>query len=102
MAGPSPSRRQALPDQRETEERLCWTWRTYQTHGLKATGLDSGAGAPGVELGNLDVTPWFPHITSLAAARGMADQRAGHGLGHQDRRSSASPAPVLGGGLHAS
>lgn len=35
MAGPSPSRRQALPDQRETEERLCWTWRTYQTRGLR-------------------------------------------------------------------
>jgi len=47
----------------------------------QATGLDGGAGAPGVELGNLDVTPWFPHITSLAAAPGMADQRTGHGLG---------------------
>ena len=35
MASPSPSRRQALPDQRETEERLCWTWRTYQTRGLR-------------------------------------------------------------------
>ena len=35
MAGPSPSRRQALPDQREMEERLCWTWRTYQTRGLR-------------------------------------------------------------------
>jgi hypothetical protein len=35
MASPSTSRRQALPDQRETEERLCWTWRTYQTHGLR-------------------------------------------------------------------
>jgi hypothetical protein len=35
MASPSTSRRQALPDQRETEERLCWTWRTYQTRGLR-------------------------------------------------------------------
>jgi hypothetical protein len=35
MAGPSPSRRQALPDQDETEERLCGTWRTYQTRGLR-------------------------------------------------------------------
>jgi hypothetical protein len=50
----------------------------------KAAGLDGGAGAPGVELGNHDVAPRFPHITSLAAVRGMADQHAGHGLGHQD------------------
>jgi hypothetical protein len=35
MASPSTSRRQALPDQRETEEGLCCTWRTYQTHGLR-------------------------------------------------------------------
>jgi hypothetical protein len=35
MASPSTSRRQALPDQRETEERLGWTWRTYQTRGLR-------------------------------------------------------------------
>lgn len=71
-----------------------WPW--------KATGLDRCAGAPGVELGNPDVAPRFPHITSLAAVRGMADQRAGHGLGHQDRRSNAPPSPVLGGGVHAS
>jgi hypothetical protein len=68
----------------------------------KAAGLDGGAGAPGVELGNPDVTPRVPHSTSLAAVRGMADQRAGHGLGHQDRRSTAPPAPALGGGVHAS
>jgi hypothetical protein len=34
MASPSTLRRQALPDQRETEERRCCTWRTYQTRGL--------------------------------------------------------------------
>jgi hypothetical protein len=34
MASPSTLRRQALPDQRETEERLCCTWRTYQIRGL--------------------------------------------------------------------
>jgi hypothetical protein len=46
--------------------------------------------------------PKDPHITSLAAVPGMADQSAGHGLRHQDRRSNAPLSPVLGADAHAS
>jgi hypothetical protein len=36
MAGPSILRKQAWPDQQETGGRLCCTWRTYQTRGLRS------------------------------------------------------------------
>lgn len=41
MASPSTSRRQALRDQGEMGERLCWRWRTYQTRGPRRSQVST-------------------------------------------------------------
>lgn len=72
MASPSTSRRQALPDQRETEEHLCWTWRTYQTRDQRRSRVST---AMQVHQGSNSATSTSPPGSLTAPRRRLHPAR---------------------------
>ena len=81
MASPLISRKQAWPDQHGTGERLCCTWRTYQTRGLRPT------------LAFLRLSPaGTPHVSARIS---YSHRSPGAGLGARGHTPRLLPETIL-------